>query len=278
MAWRVVIATRVLPVVLGLYGGLREAGHEAVALLTVRDAQGRYGDFDLGALLKEVPPDLDILIPARREGIAPLLESVQPDLVVCIGFPWKIPSAALAVPRFGWLNGHPSLLPRHRGPVPVAWAIRLGEPEIGITFHRMEAELDTGPIYAQRTLEIGEYVEPDAFYPRLGPPMNDAFQEAIGKLAAGDEGLPQTGGGEYETFFTDEDARLDLARPREEVHRLVWAWRYTIPKGELRGALTELGGETVRVLASSLTEVEGAQRIECADGPLWLVETEPEGV
>ena len=263
---------------LGLYATLREAGHEPVALLTIRDAQGRYGDFDLGSLLNEVPSDLDVLIPARRAGMAALLESVQPDLVACIGFPWKIPPAALAVPRFGWLNGHPSLLPRHRGPVPVAWAIRLGDPEIGITFHRMEAELDTGPIFAQRTLEIGEYVDPDSFYPRLGPPMIEAFLEAIGKLAAGDEGLPQTGDGDYETFFTDDDARLDLARPREELHRLVWAWRYTIPKGELRGALTELDGETVRVLASSLTEVEGAERIDFADGPLWLIETKPAGV
>ena len=82
--------------------------------------------------------------------IAPLLASVEPDLVVCMGFPWKIPPDALAVPRLGWLNGHPSLLPRHRGPLPVAWAIREGDEEIGITFHRMDADLDTGPILAQR--------------------------------------------------------------------------------------------------------------------------------
>ena len=41
------------------------------------------------------------------------------------------------------------------------------------------------------------------------------------------------------------------------------------------GALLELDGETVRVLASSLEEVDGARRLECADGPLWLVELEP---
>jgi hypothetical protein len=40
------------------------------------------------------------------------------------------------------------------------------------------------------------------------------------------------------------------------------------------GALLEQEGEPVRVLATSLTEVEGAQRLECGDGPLWLVETE----
>ena len=55
---------------LGLYATLREAGHEPVALLTIRDAQGRYGDFDLGSLLNEVPSDLDVLIPARRAGMS----------------------------------------------------------------------------------------------------------------------------------------------------------------------------------------------------------------
>jgi len=273
--WRVVIVTRILPVVLGFDAVLREQGHEPVALLSIRDSGGRYGGFELGAQLDQVPGDLEVLLPARRASLAPLLAAVRPDLVVCTGFPWKIPPDALAVPPLGWLNGHPSFLPRHRGPVPVAWAIRAGEEEIGITFHRMEPELDTGPILAQRRLPLGEYGEPDAFYARMGPLHLDAFREALDRLAAGEEGTPQEAGGEYESFFTDDDADLDLSRPAAEVHRLVWAWRYTFPVGSRHGALLELDGEEVRVLASSLTEVEGARRVECADAPLWLVRTEP---
>jgi methionyl-tRNA formyltransferase len=273
--WRVVIVTRILPVVLGFYGALREAGHEPLALLTIRDNDGRYGGFELGGVLGEVPGELEVLMPARRSSIAPLLRAVEPDLVVCTGFPWKIPADALAVPALGWLNGHPSLLPRHRGPVPVAWSIRHGEPEIGITFHRMDAELDTGAILAQRRMTIGDYCEPEEFYGRMGPLHIEAFLEALAKLAAGDEGTPQPAGGEYESFFTDDDADLDLSRTAAEAHRMVWAWRYTIPFGTRHGALLELDGETVRVLASSLVEVEGAQRVECADAPLWLVKTQP---
>lgn len=273
--WRVVIVTRILPVVLGFYGALREAGHEPIALLTVRDNDGRYGGFDLGGELGQVPAELDILMPGRRSSIAPLLRAVEPDLVVCTGFPWKIPADALAVPPLGWLNGHPSLLPRHRGPVPVAWSIRNGEPEIGITFHRMDAELDTGAILAQRPMTVGDYCEPEEFYGRMGPLHIEAFSDALDKLAAGDEGTPQPPGGEYESFFADEDADLDLSRSADEVNRMVWAWRYTIPVGTRHGALLDLDGETVRVLASSLAEVEGARRVECADAPLWLVKTQP---
>jgi methionyl-tRNA formyltransferase len=275
MPWRVAIVTRILPVVLGFYSSLREAGHEPVALLTIRDNDGRYGGFDLGGLLGHVPAELDVLMPARRSSIAPLLRTVQPDLVVCTGFPWKIPADALAVPPLGWLNGHPSLLPRHRGPVPVAWSIRNGEPEIGITFHRMDTELDTGAILAQRAMTVGEYCEPEEFYGRMGPLHLEAFGEALQKLADGDEGTPQAAGGEYESFFAEEDVDLDLSRSADEVNRMVWAWRYTIPVGTRHGALLELDGETVQVLASSLTEVEGARRVECADAPLWLVKTQP---
>jgi methionyl-tRNA formyltransferase len=273
--WRVVIVTRVLPVALGFYETVREAGHEPVALLTIRDTDGRYGNFDIGGMLGELPADLSVLMPARRSAIAPLLGSVEPDLVVCMGFPWKVPADALAVPTHGWINGHPSLLPLHRGPIPVAWAIREGDQQIGITFHRMDATLDTGPILAQRTFELGEYEEPDAFYPRMGVVVIETLREALDKLAAGEPGTVQESEGTYESFFTDDDATLDFSRPAAELHRLVWAWRYSIPRGTLHGALAEVDGETVRVLESSLSEVEGATRVECADGPLWLVKTEP---
>jgi len=269
--WRVVVVTRILPVALGFHTTLREAGHQPVALLTTRDGPG----FELGGQLQQVPVELDVLIPAKLAQIAPLLDSVRPDLVVCMGFPWKIPPAALAVPSHGWLNGHPSLLPRHRGPTPVAWAIRNGEEEFGITFHRMDAELDTGPILAQRSAPLGELAEPDELYGRMGQMVMETFGEALARLAAGEAGEPQPEGGEYESFFADADAGLDLSRPAEELHRLVWAWRYAIPGGELRGALVDLDGEQVRVLASSLAEVDGARRLDCGDGPLWLVRTEP---
>jgi methionyl-tRNA formyltransferase len=272
--WRVVIVTRILPVALGFHAALRDAGHEPVGLLTIRDTDGRYGGFDLGGMLDELPRELDIVMPARRAAIAPLLESLRPDLVVCMGFPWKVPAEALEVPRLGWINGHPSLLPHHRGPVPVAWAIRDGEEEFGVTFHRMDAELDTGPILAQKALPIGELCEPDEFYGRMGPAVIEVLGEALANLAAGVEASVQEGG-DYQSFFGDEDAVLDFSRPAVEVHRLVWAWRFTISAGALHGALAELDGGTVRVLASSLTEVEGAMRVECADGPLWLVKTEP---
>ena len=275
MSWRVAVATRIAPVLAGFDPVIRAAGHAPVALLSMRDHDSRYGDLpDIGELVQSAAPELEVLLPASRSAVAPLLGSVEPDLVVCMGFPWKIPPDALAVPRLGWLNGHPSLLPRHRGPLPVAWAIRDGDEEIGITFHRMDAELDTGPILAQRRYPLGDPEPPETFYPRFGPTVGETLAEALARLAAGDEGTPQPEGGGYESFFTEEDAWLDLSRPAVEVHRLTWAWRYAMAVDGTRGALLELDGAQVRVLATSLTDVEGARRVECPDAPLWIVETE----
>jgi methionyl-tRNA formyltransferase len=272
MSWRVVIVTMIPPVLIGFDAVLREAGHKPVALMTLRgyDAEGT------AKLVAAAPPDLEILMPASRKSLVPLLESVEPDLVVCMGFGWKIPADALAVPKHGWLNGHPSLLPLHRGPTPVAWAIRDGDDAMGLSFHKMDAELDTGPILVQRRIPFGEFEPPDDFFPKTAPVVGEALAEALAKLEAGEEGTVQVdGSGSYETFFGDDAVWLDLTRPAAEVHRLAWAWRYGMRvDGGLKGAVLEVDGTPVRVLATSLTEVEGATRVECGDAPLWIVETE----
>ena len=274
MSLRVVIVTRIPPVLEGFDAVVRAGGHEPVALLTMRNSDGRYGPISqTDELVMGAAPELDVLLPARRGTIAPLLASVEPDLVVCMGFPWRIPPDALAVPRLGWLNGHPSLLPRHRGPMPIAWAIRAGEDEIGVTFHLMDAELDTGPILAQRSFPLDGLEQPDVFYPRFGLTVVDVLGEALAKLDAGEQGETQVAEGSYESFFTADEAWLDLSRPAAEVHSMVWSWLYAVSLGT-RGALLELDGEPVRVLESSLTEVDGAREIECGDGPLWVVQTE----
>jgi methionyl-tRNA formyltransferase len=275
MSRRVVIVTRIPQVLAGFDGVIREAGHEPVGFMTMRNVDGRYGPVSgTDELVMGAAPELDVLLPARRSTTAPRLASVRPDPGVCMGFPWKIPPDALAVPRLGWLNGHPSLLPLHRGPLPIAWAIRAGDEEVGITFHLMDAELDTGPILSQRRFALGDLEEPEAFYGRFAPVIGEALFEALERLAAGDEGTEQGEGGTYETFFADTDAWLDLSRPAAEVHRLAWAWRYGMALEGPRGALLELDGVPVRVLATSLTEAEGGQRVECGDGPLWIVATE----
>jgi methionyl-tRNA formyltransferase len=112
-------------------------------------------------------------------------------------------------------------------------------------------------------------------YMRSGPVLIETLKEALQRLEAGEEGTPQPEGGEYESFFGEDAVWLDLSRPARDVHRLVWAWQHAFARGTAQGPLLALDGRTVRVLRASLEETDGATRVECADGPLWLVRTEP---
>jgi hypothetical protein len=77
----------------------------------------------------------------------------QPDAAVVACFSQRIPDPLLALPRYGFLNLHPSLLPAYRGPRPVYWQLRHDAPT-GITIHYMDEGLDTGDIAAQREVAL----------------------------------------------------------------------------------------------------------------------------
>jgi methionyl-tRNA formyltransferase len=270
---RIVLISQVPQAVHGLTPFLSGAGHDVVALLCSREHAGRYGNaFDV--LVRDAPGDLDIVIPARREGIAPLLRRYEPDAFICLGFPWKIPPDALNVPRLGAINGHPSLLPHYRGPSPVSWAIRNAETEIGYTWHRMDPGFDTGPILAQGTIALEDEHTWEELEPKLVPVVVELLTEALGRVEAGDPGDPQEpGAGDYFPFFGDDYAWIDPSRTRDEVYRQVKAWRFASAGPGLRGALADLDGESVRVLRTSLEPADGGA-LECGDGTLWIVETE----
>ena len=268
---RVVLISEVGPAVEGLSQLLRASGHEPVALLCVRRDTERYTE--MTELLAAAPPELDIVMPAARDRIAPLLGLFEPDVALCIGFPWKIPPDALAVPRHGIVNGHPSLLPRYRGPSPVSWAIRNGDPEFGFTFHYMDAELDTGNILGQVRVPLDDEHSWEELTPKLAETVGGMLPAVLARVESGDPGDPQDETqASYLGTFEPEYVRIDWSRAAVEIERQVRAWRFhaAIPRG---GALAEVDGELVRVLRVSREAGHGAA-VACGDGTLWIVETE----
>ena len=229
---RVALISQIPQVVEGYTQVLRGIGHEPVGVLCVRMGD-RYSEF--GAHVSSVPEGLDVVVPASRDRIAPLLAALEPDLVLCLGFPWKLPAEALAVPPLGVVNTHPSLLPRHRGPLPVAWAIRNGETEIGMTFHRMEPELDTGAILAQEAIPLGDEHSWDELTPKFAEVMGRLLPIAVERAAVGDRGEPQDESlATYESFLEPEYVEIDWTRPagqRSRGRRAVRSSAATAPSG-----------------------------------------------
>ena len=82
------------------------------------------------------------------------LDELGLDAVVMASFDQIVGARALALPKHGWLNVHPSLLPAYRGPEPVYWAIADGVPVTGISMHKAAPKVDSGPVLAQARVPI----------------------------------------------------------------------------------------------------------------------------
>ena len=90
----------------------------------------------------------------RDADVVAQLESYSPHAIVVAAYGRLLPPQILAIPRFGCLNLHPSLLPRQRGPAPVAGAIMAGDHITGVSLMLLDQGMDTGPIIAQRERPI----------------------------------------------------------------------------------------------------------------------------
>jgi len=274
--WRVVLITSVAPIAVAMTETLRGLGHDPVAVLAPRRNPPRPSDTAMTD--ESAPPGMDVVLLRNKFSIEPVLRALEPDLVLCWGFPWLIPQAALDVPRLGSVNLHPAMLPRHRGPIPLSWAIRAGDAHYGVTWHRMDDGFDTGAILAQSTVPM----EPDdadiwVVGPRMAGVALGLLPRVLERLAAGDVGDPQvaTGDEPYAGWFEDDYATINWAKPAVEIDRQVRAW--AINAGNVHaGPTADLDGKRVLVRRTSLTDPGGdAIRVDAGDGPIWVVAWEP---
>ena len=91
----------------------------------------------------------------RRDGVE-TLRNLSPDLCVTAAFGQILSREILNIPLLGNINVHASLLPKHRGPAPIAHAVMAGDRKTGITTMMMDEGIDTGDILLQKETEIGE--------------------------------------------------------------------------------------------------------------------------
>ena len=99
------------------------------------------------------------------------------DYLICVHFPYIIPSEILNLPRIGVLNLHPAFLPFNRGWNTPSWAI-LDNTPYGATLHFIDESLDTGDIICQKLLEISVTDTADSLYKKVLTLEKDVFLEA----------------------------------------------------------------------------------------------------
>lgn len=128
---------------------LERDGHEIVlAAVCRRDALG------LRRLRRVLGPERVVVKPKLDAGFVERARALEPELVVSWFWTNRIPIELVRVAPFGGFGVHPSLLPRHRGPDPTAWAILAGDSETGVTAHRLAEHYDTGAMLDVERLAI----------------------------------------------------------------------------------------------------------------------------
>lgn len=224
--------------------------------------------------------------PAR---LAAMLAPLRPDLIICCGFPYRLSPDVTSLPRFGAINVHPALLPRHRGPWPLHWTFRAGDTEAGMTVHWMDAAFDTGGILAQGSVPVTDEDDGASLMMKLAPLAVGLLVDALPRIANGDPGIPQDEALATEAgFFEDAWRVVNWDQPARIVHNQIRSW--TGVTGTPRGAFATLDDARVLVTRTRLGSAgttgghlpgtvlhrnEGSLVVQCSDGPIEILEWAP---
>jgi methionyl-tRNA formyltransferase len=203
--------------------------------------------------------DLKVLSPVKLKEISADLKELKPDLGVIAFYGKIIPGELLAIPRKGFINIHPSLLPRWRGPSPLQSAIMAGDEKTGVTIHITRDKVDAGEILAQNEVNM----KPGENYPELIQKLSKFSAELIlsvipayleNKIVPREQNETEA---TYSKIIKTEDGHINWAKSVEEILRQIRALNpepgtFTfLPSGE-----ASWNGKRLLILSAKAKHVE----------------------
>lgn len=206
---------------------LKEVGHDIVAVFCRPDKP-------VGRKQILTPPPTKVFansngIPCYqpktlRDGEAEkIIRGFSPDVIVVVAYGLILPEGILTAAKYGCVNGHASLLPRHRGASPIQWCIVCGDKETGVTTMLMDKGMDTGDILKTAKTDIGEYETADELFCRLSHISAKLMVETLKELENGTavpKKQPETGV-TYAPIITKDMAHLDFFKTATEIKNAV---------------------------------------------------------
>lgn len=168
------------------------------------------------------------------------LAELKPDVIVVAAYGQILPRSILELPKYGCLNIHASLLPRHRGASPVHAAVLAGDRESGITVMQMDVGLDTGDILLVETTEIGSRETAGSLHERLARMAPGALLKTLDLVAEGNL-APQKQDNALATYapkLSRKDGEIDWTKTAAEIDRKIrgltpWPGAYAFLPGNI---------------------------------------------
>jgi methionyl-tRNA formyltransferase len=169
---------------------LYAAKHDIALVITQPDRPRGRGHKAAFSPVKEAALSLGLEVAqplkVREESFARRLKDLAPDVIVVVAFGQLLSPEILAIPPYGCVNLHASLLPRYRGAAPVHWAVMNGETVTGNTTMLMDKGMDTGDILLTDSLTIAEEETAGAVYDKLALSGSRLMKETLDKLSKGE--------------------------------------------------------------------------------------------
>ncbi len=228
---------------LATFNGLIESGLNLVGVYTQPDRPKGRGKKLAAPPVKELALQYDIPVfqprRLRDEETVAELATLRPDLIVVVAYGQILPQAVLDIPKYGCINVHASLLPRHRGAAPINQVIIDGDKVAGVTTMMMDIGLDTGDMLVKRSIDISPNETAGQLHDRLAILGSEAMAETLARLCAGtltrekqDDSLTT-----YAGMMKKEDGLIDWNQPATTIHNLVrgldpWPSAYTTLAGQ----------------------------------------------
>lgn len=239
------------------------AGYDIVGVLTKPDQPAGRGQRLEESPVKRVARahGLPVYQPhtLRSAEAQALLAALAPDVIVVAAYGLILPQAVLDLPRFGCVNVHGSLLPRHRGAAPVAAAILAGDAQTGVTIMLMDAGVDTGPILSTAAIPIAADETTGGLTTKLADLGARLLVATLPRWLAGEiapQSQPETGA-TFALRITKEEGEIRWTEPAWLIERRVRAYH------PWPGAYTTWHGQMLKVLRA---EVKGQGSVDRGQG------------
>lgn len=278
MAWRVAFAGTPAFAV-AVLRRLLASPHEVAHVFTQPDRaakRGRRLQRSPVRVLAEAA-GLPVHVPTRF-GAAELAALADCDCLLVAAYGLLLPPAVLAAPRLGCLNVHASLLPRWRGAAPVEHAILAGDAETGVSIMRMDAGLDTGPVYRRERLSLASTATGEATTAALATLGGEALLEVLAKLTGLEPVRQDDRAATYAPKLAPAASTIDWRQSATFVDRQVRALLGRAPAVTIVGGQVRLRVLTARPAKSDSTYAPGVLRrrpagwqVACGGGALQLL-------
>ncbi len=203
---------------------VHRAGHDVALVVTQPERRrGRGGELVPSPVhVAALDLGLTVRTPDRAREVTDDLTATGVEAGVVTAFGQLLPVAVLDAVPLGLINLHLSLLPRWRGAAPVERAILAGDAETGVSVMRIDAGLDTGPVFATVRTPIGDTETGGELTDRLVELGTPALVDVLDHLPEL-QPEPQVGEPTYADKLSVDEFRLDPHQPAAHLTRVVRA-------------------------------------------------------